>query len=787
MRRSLTLATLALLAAAAPAPAKTLLTTTVTAAKEKERTCHSRLLSPGRAHAQRTVTTTTRGALRATLNAKRGDWDVAIFDARTRAAIAGSAGFGATEIAEGLAPRAGRYVVQACRRDSGDRTAKLTVTFSPQAAPGSKEKVQLLNVSTPTPAAKTRLQALDVDLSEHGDDTHLEVVTYSDAERAKLAANGFTWTVEVPDLVASDKAARRADARAAAEETPSELPSGRTSYRTLADYEADLKLLVERYPGMVRPITLPNTTLEGRPVQGVEIASNVNASDGRPVFLQMGVHHAREWPSSEHAIEWAFELTSRYGKSARTTKLVDSVRTIVIPIVNADGFNLSRSGLKDNKRKNCRMTDGQIPAPGACAAASGTSGSGPGVDPNRNYGGLWGGPGQSRSASAETYSGGGPFSEPETQNIKALVSSRQVVGFITNHTQGGLLLRPPGVRAQGPPKDEVVYKALGDAMAGHNGYASQKSYQLYDTTGTAEDWSYFATGGFGFTFEIGAGSFHYAHASHVVDEWLGRGTTKGAGKGGNREAYYTIMSHVANPAYHAVIGGRAPTGSVLRVRKSFKTETSPVTAGLTYDPLGNPLRFDDKLESSMVVPTGGQYLWHLNPSTRPLIAGRKPVGPTSSDFEYTDAPPLTVPRGNSNVPLAPIHYDDRQFTVTKGEDNGYIEATVFSTQANQNQPTDFDLVLFQKEADGTLTELKSTAVRSNSSESVRTLHAGPGTYVVRVVNNQAVGDFRVLVDFLPPDPPEAWTLTCENPDGKVLGERKLVVDRGDTLTINPCR
>ena len=40
-------------------------------------------------------------------------------------------------------------------------------------------------------------------------------------------------------------------------------------------------------------------------------------------------------------------------------------------------------------------------------------------------------------------------------------------------------------------------------MAAENGYTSQKGYELYDTTGTTEDWSYSATGGFGFTFEIG--------------------------------------------------------------------------------------------------------------------------------------------------------------------------------------------------------------------------------------------------------------------------------------------
>ena len=61
--------------------------------------------------------------------------------------------------------------------------------------------------------------------------------------------------------------------------------------------------------------------------------------------------------------------------------------------------------------------------------------------------------------------------------------------FITNHTFSNLLLRPPGLQAQGPPPDEKDYKAFGASMAKENGYTNQKGYELYDTTGGAEDWT----------------------------------------------------------------------------------------------------------------------------------------------------------------------------------------------------------------------------------------------------------------------------------------------------------
>ena len=53
-------------------------------------------------------------------------------------------------------------------------------------------------------------------------------------------------------------------------------------------------------------------TYEGRPVEGIEITENAQARDGKPVFLQMALHHAREWPSGEHAMEWAYELVNGY-------------------------------------------------------------------------------------------------------------------------------------------------------------------------------------------------------------------------------------------------------------------------------------------------------------------------------------------------------------------------------------------------------------------------------------------------------------------------------------------
>ena len=41
-------------------------------------------------------------------------------------------------------------------------------------------------------------------------------------------------------------------------------------------------------------------------------------------------------------MEWAYDLLRNYGKSTPHDELVNETRNIVIPIVNPDGFNVSR-------------------------------------------------------------------------------------------------------------------------------------------------------------------------------------------------------------------------------------------------------------------------------------------------------------------------------------------------------------------------------------------------------------------------------------------------------------
>jgi len=404
------------------------------------------------------------------------------------------------------------------------------------------------------------------------------------------------------------------------------------------------------------------------------------------------------------------------------------------------------------------------------------------VDPNRNYGGFWGGPGASADQTNETYRGPDSFSEPETQNVRELISKRQVTTLITNHTFSNLVLRPPGIQVQGPPPDESIYKALGDSMAAENGYTSQKSYELYDTTGTTEDWSYYATGGLGFTFEIGPHNFHPPF-EETVAEYQGTTPASGAG-GGNREAYFIAQENTADASKHSVLAGRAPADSVLRLKKTFQTPTSQTNED------GSKRTFEDTLESTQPVSKDGRFEWHVNPSTRPLVAqdqGRAPLGPPSEPQEFA-ARGESTPCGNFETP-PPSCYEDHKITVPGGPGVDNAKATI---RIDWTTPvSDWDMKVYKADAAGNPTgePIGSSAQGTTNFEQVTLGEPEPGDYVVRVVNFAAVEPWKGTVTFDGPDPfraaqVETWTLFCEQPEGVIRSAQQVQVDRGQRRALD---
>jgi hypothetical protein len=773
---------------------------TVSAGAAVARPCHRDLASSKAGRDLIRTRAPARGLVSVRLRSA-GDWDVAVFGARGRL-VAGSASFGGNELASGFVRRGERLTVQACRFRGGARRARVGVRFTRIAKRARSDRFRVVDVITPKRADRVRLQALGLDLTEHGDANSLEVLLHGRADERALRAAGFRYTVRIADLAARTRRNQERDLGHARATASSRLPSGRVGYRRLPDYDLDLKRLAMRYPSLVRPLTLRHRSVLGRDVNGIEISTGAHdTADGKPVFLMLGVHHAREWPSSEHTIEFAYDLLESFGRDERATRLVSSTRTIVVPVVNPDGFNISREAARhgdfslfdyEMKRKNCGVSRStpRRHARGTCD--DNAAGRLRGTDPNRNYGGLWGGAGASVSWADDAFRGDAPFSEPEVKNVRALVSSRQVTNLISNHTYSNLVLRPPGTAKFGFPLEEPAYRALGASLAARNGYSNEPGFRLYDTTGSTEDWSFWSTGGLAFTFEIGPDEFHPPFAKGVEAEYLGLAPAAGAGRGGNREAYYAMLEATADSSLHSVIEGSAPAGSTLRLSKSFRTATSPVWEDDVGSLVGHRRMFTDTLRSELTT-TGPTFAWHVNPSTRPLVAGRHgrdATGPPQARIALANPP--GVPRENRAYPPGGA-VEAIPFTVggpADGVDNGRMNVHVEWGSPD----TDWDVYVIGPGGE----IVAESASFGDTTEDATLLDPPPGRYSVHVVNYDQVMNrpddwFAGEVTFRSPTPrvetgtKESWTLTCLDARGRVRATRQVVVDRGGRARVgNAC-
>jgi hypothetical protein len=808
----------------------------LTAPAAADASCIDRLAAGRAGVATRQVTVPAEGVLTATLKASDGDWDLAVFDEKTGVPLAQSANRGADELASGFVGTSEggrRVVVQACRRGGSARTAGVVLALNRIEYAGQPEKASLVEVATPRREDKDRLTDLGLDLTEHGDEDSVEVVLHGAADAQRLREAGFTWTVEQADLMARARELASIDRAYAQRTARSPLPSGRDGYRRLAEINDEMKKLAEANPGHVKMFTAKHRSIEGREIYGLEVTKDVAADDAKPVFLQLGVHHAREWPSVEMPMEFANDLIKGFAAGdARTRDLLSKVRVIFVPVVNVDGYNLSREAPVDlrgpafaldgqfedscdlgnavtgvcagysaalladpnfaYKRKNCRIADGQTQPAGVCGLQTFRQ---LGTDPNRNYGALWGGAGASPLPNNDTYRGAGPFSEPETQNVQDLVSRNQVTTLITNHTFSNLVLRSPGVKSQGLTPDEAATAALGAAMTSQNGYTNQASWELYDTTGTTEDWSYSATGGYGYTFEIGPNEFHPPY-QEVVDEYLGKAGTPTEGKG-NRGAYFAALENAADQRQHSVITGTAPKDAVLRLGKEFMTATSPVVSAVPGQAAGPPREFKDVLNTTTTTE-GGPFAYHANPSTRPGKLSRRVVASvaetpfserqigstrqTKPGFQDTDPVDLIAPD------YGPENYEDIPITIRAEDQVALLDIVVRS-----GEDDDYDAVLYRKGGRDPVPDVDDDDDAGNSAgqdEIIRFAEPPAGEYFLRVNNYSAQGPFTGTIKQFKAGAvevrsgsTEAWTMTCETKTGTVIAARKVEVARGERVDV----
>jgi carboxypeptidase T len=252
------------------------------------------------------------------------------------------------------------------------------------------------------------------------------------------------------------------------------------AYHSAETLEQDLRQLAESQPEIAELREI-GRSLENRPIWALRIGER-RASEHKLLF--MGCHHAREWVSVEVPYLLAEHLVKNAGQPP-VIQWLQRGEIWVAPMVNPDGHEFSRTPATRLWRKNRRTNvDGSI-----------------GVDPNRNYGYMWGTLNINTSShvpSDETYVGPRAFSEPETRAVRDLVARELFRGVITYHSFSQLILYPwgytlePIIDASDLSAMTKLAKRMQQLIRGVHGttYTPQQSSQLYPTAGDTTDWTY---------------------------------------------------------------------------------------------------------------------------------------------------------------------------------------------------------------------------------------------------------------------------------------------------------
>ncbi len=393
-------------------------------------------------------------------------------------------------------------------------------------------------------------------------------------------------------------AARAAPVRDTPVARAAQVPSGRSEYRDLEDYAAELRGLAATDPDRVRLVTIGRSR-DGRPLEGVEIAEGVTRTDdGRPADLAVGLVHGREWTSGEMVMEFARQLAT--DGSERFAAVRARTRTFLFPVLNPDGFVLSRT-VEPLRRTNAA-----------------------GVDLNRNFGAYWGGPDGSDDPGSERYRGPEPFSEPESRALRDFAATQPIAVADAVHSYGGSVLYQPGFRRTDQPRlpagravpGRGGFVALARRMAAAAGYDTLAASDPSDITGAAEDGLYFNQFTSAFTIEVGYGEFQPPFQRGVVQQYPGVGA-----------ALLLAAEAAADPRTHAVLRGKAPAGVQVRLRRTVRYPTARVVTGTdgSNPRQGRSRRLRQRYTAALTVPASGRFAWHVNPSQRPLaiLAGRR--------------------------------------------------------------------------------------------------------------------------------------------------------------------
>jgi len=314
------------------------------------------------------------------------------------------------------------------------------------------------------------------------------IMELSDRELVKIAALELDYDVLIEDVSKFyvdrnvGKSTDMNDYKGVSEwEVPENFTFGSMSgHATFDELVVHLDNMYDLFPDLITQKESLGQTAEGRDLWMVKISDNPTINETEPEVLYTSLHHAREPAGLMTNLFYMYFLLENYETDPWIKTLVDNTEMYFIPVVNPDGYVYNQSTNPSGGgmwRKN--RIDNGIPG---CE----------GVDPNRNYGYMWGldNIGSSPDPCSATYRGESAFSELENQAVRDFCNAHEIANALNYHTYSNLLLYTWGYTEE-PCPDDAIYYAHSTLYTVDNNYTyGAGSITIYPTNGGSDDWMY---------------------------------------------------------------------------------------------------------------------------------------------------------------------------------------------------------------------------------------------------------------------------------------------------------
>jgi murein tripeptide amidase MpaA len=308
------------------------------------------------------------------------------------------------------------------------------------------------------------------------------IIRVTDDERKQIKESGFTIETISEDVYEYTEKIAQEQISLLAEPTTAK-------YHSHDEVVAELKALEDS--GVAQTYIIGNTH-EGRDIWAVRISDNPSEDEEEPGAIFLGCHHAREWISVEVPLYIAQYLTDNYDTDEHIRHLIDNCQIWIIPVVNPDGYEYSRTIDRmwvKNRREN---GDGTF-----------------GVDISTNYTHKWGHQTPRKNTSHHNYRGPSAFSEPETCAIRDLAIAYDFRVMMSYHSYGQETIYP-WLFTKDPCPDDIQMGAMSFKM---RELIKETSGAIYihwldrpgadvSSGGMESDWCYGELGVYSFVIEL---------------------------------------------------------------------------------------------------------------------------------------------------------------------------------------------------------------------------------------------------------------------------------------------